>query len=105
MSSLVGKDIELDAVSCHLLFCCLLFDHLLFDRMLLGHMPSVRTLPYSRRLCMLVVPLWRNSLNKPFQCSDEPNAPQRRRTAARVEQGDMFKFYACSRSLISAQFW
>ena len=41
--------------------------------------------------------------NKPFQCSDERNSSQRRRSAARVEQGDMFKFYALSRSLISAR--
>ena len=31
--------------------------------------------------------------NKPFQCSDGCNSPQRRRTAVRVEQGEMFKFY------------
>ena len=42
---------------------------------------------------------------KPFQCSDGRNSPERRRSAARVEQGDLFKFYARSRSLISAQFW
>ena len=43
--------------------------------------------------------------NKPFQCSDGRNSLRRRRSAARVEQGDLFKFYARSRSLISAQFW
>ena len=32
--------------------------------------------------------------NKPFQCSNGRDSPQRRRTAARVEQGDFFKFYA-----------
>ena len=43
--------------------------------------------------------------NKPFQCSNgrDSECQQRHRTAARVEQGDMFKFYARSRSLISAQ--
>ena len=43
--------------------------------------------------------------NKPFQCSNGRDSPQRRRTAARAEQGDLFKFYARSRSVISAQFW
>ena len=43
--------------------------------------------------------------NKPFQCSDRRKSPQRRCSAARVEQGDLFNFYARSRSLISAQFW
>ena len=46
--------------------------------------------------------LWRALNNKPFQCSNGRDSPQRRRTAARVEQGDLFKFYARSRSLISA---
>ena len=32
--------------------------------------------------------LWRAINNKPFQCSDGRDSPQRRRTAARVEQGD-----------------
>ena len=40
--------------------------------------------------------------HKPFQCSVGRNSPQRRRSAARVEQGDLFKFYAHWRSLISA---
>ena len=39
--------------------------------------------------------------NKPFQCSDRRKSPQRRCSAARVEQGDLFNFYARSRSLIS----
>ena len=43
--------------------------------------------------------------NKPFQCSNGRDSPQRRRTAARVAQGDLFKFYARSRSLISAHLW
>ena len=40
--------------------------------------------------------------NKPFQCSNGCDSPHRRRSAARVEQEDFFKFYACSRWLISA---
>ena len=43
--------------------------------------------------------------NKPFQCSDGRDSPLLRRTAARVEQGDLFKFYARSRLLISAHLW
>ena len=39
--------------------------------------------------------------NKPFQCSYGCDSPQRRRTAARVEQGDLFKFDSCSSLLIS----
>ena len=43
--------------------------------------------------------------NKSFQFNDGRDSPQRCRTAARVEQGDLFKFYACSRLLISAHLW
>ena len=49
--------------------------------------------------------LWRVINNKLFQCSNGRDSPQRRRSAARVEQGDLFKFYARSRSLISAHLW
>ena len=41
--------------------------------------------------------------NKPFQCSQGQNSPQRRRSAACVEQDDSFNFYARSRlRIISA---
>ena len=43
--------------------------------------------------------------NKPFQCQgsddSERDFPLRRRTAARIEQGDLFKIYARSESLTS----
>ena len=42
--------------------------------------------------------LWRVINNKPFQCSDGCDSPQQRRTAARVEQGDLFKFYEAQQS-------
>ena len=41
--------------------------------------------------------LWRAINNKPFQCSEGCHSQQRRHTAAQVEQGDLFKFYASSR--------
>ena len=43
-----------------------------------------------------------------FHCSDGRDSQQLRpvrRSAARVEQGDLFKFYCHSRSLISAHLW
>ena len=39
-------------------------------------------------------------MNKPFQCSYGRNSPQRRRSAARVEQGDLFKFYEAQREIL-----
>ena len=37
-------------------------------------------------------PIYSARTNKPFQCSDGRDSPQRRRAAARVEQGDFFFF-------------
>ena len=56
---------------------------------------SISPCPLGRaRRCGRYILLARAIKNKPFQYSNGRDSPQLHRTAARVEQGDLFKFYA-----------